>query len=452
MRKISLPPHSLLVVVGLALLIRLTAVVILPPSLADDSHYYLDRGKQIVNNTVNSKEFITFGPMYALLAGGTNAIFGRDNAILFLRLLQAVLGAAVCGFVWRIAHRLTDDIRIATVAGLGIAINPIFIIDGNSIVTEPLFIFLLTWALSIYIGRKIGDSRQLAASGGLFALATLTRAMSILFPVELAIHLALVLPWKRALRGAAILLIVYAAVLSTWTIYNLVKFNRLYIGASGAGDLLFAGTVGYNGSQSVDTHFAQVNGGSVPSDAARNSAIATTFGTTIASNPIGYLFNQSKKLASALLQPHETIYFPGPSLKSMAEQCLRTDRTIGGLAALLTDPTLLPKLILYIFHYLALIFGAAGILLTLRDWRKFAPLSGFIVYTLLLHLFLLVVPRYLFPMMPFMWVFAAVAMVRLWVWVRSRTFALHYSPQSMPSSPVTSPNSEPGNGNGIICT
>ncbi len=129
----------------------------------------------------------------------------------------------------------------------------------------------------------------------------------------------------------------------------------------------------------------------------------------------------------------------------MAAQWLRTDRSIGGLAALLTDTTFWPKLILYIFHYLALIFGAVGIVLTLRDWRKFVPLSGFIVYTLLLHLFLLVVPRYLFPMMPFMWVFAAVAMVRLWVWVRSRKFALHYSPQPIASSPVTSPNSEPGN-------
>src|SRR5947207_10058513 len=115
-------PRSLLIVIGLALIIRLAAVLILPPGLANDSPWYLDRGKQIVTNTANDKEYITFGPVYAFLAGGANAIFGRDNAILFVRLLQAVLGTAVAGFVWRIAYLLTDDERIATVAGLGIAL------------------------------------------------------------------------------------------------------------------------------------------------------------------------------------------------------------------------------------------------------------------------------------------------------------------------------------------
>jgi hypothetical protein len=39
---------------------------------------------------------------------------------------------------------------------------------------------------------------------------------------------------------------------------------------------------------------------------------------------------------------------------------------------------------------------------------------------LLLHLFLLVIPRYLYPITPVLWVFSAVAMVRLWEYVRSR--------------------------------
>lgn len=424
MKNFSSLPRSLLVVLGLALLIRLAAVAILPPTIADDSPWYLDRGKQIVTNTVSIKEYITFGPLYALLAGSSNAILGRDNAILFLRLLQAVLGTAVCGLVWRIAHKLTNDTRIATLAGLGIALNPIFIIDGNGIVTEPLFVFLLVWALAVYICQPVEDTRRLAASGSLFALATLTRAMSVLFPVGLAIHLMLVMPWKRALRGAAILLVIYVAVVSTWTVYNLVKFNRFFFAASGAGDFLYAGTVGYNGSKSVDINLAQNNNGNVPSGQARDIAARNTFFGAISANPVGYFVGQSKKLAAALLQPHQTTYFPGPSLKMMTAQWLRADRSIGGLAALLSDPTFWPKLILYLFHYLALTFGAVGIVLTLREWKLYAPLSGFVVYTLLLHLFLLVVPRYLFPIMPVLWIFAAIAMVRMWSWLRARNWAV----------------------------
>jgi hypothetical protein len=36
-----------------------------------------------------------------------------------------------------------------------------------------------------------------------------------------------------------------------------------------------------------------------------------------------------------------------------------------------------------------------------------SPLTGFVVYTTLLHLVMLALPRYIFPIMPVMWIFAA---------------------------------------------
>ena len=417
LQKLSPAERSLLFVIGLALVLRLVSIVILPSTISDDSPWYLDRGARMMTGVITTDEVITFAPLYAMLAGTVNHLLGQDSALLFLRLVQAGLGTATSALVWRIAYGLTRDWRVATIAGLGIALNPIFIIDDNNIVTEPLFVFLLVWAFALYL-TTTGAKRSLIGSGALFGLATLTRAMTLLFPVGLGIHLLLtVAPWKRALRAAALLLAVYALVLSVWTLYSQVKWNKFVIGASGISDFLLTGTLGYNGSVQVDQQFQQLNNGTIPDGSARDPIAVGVVGSAITSNPLGYLENQGKKLLDALLQPHETPYFAGPSLKAMASDWLHNDRSLAGLGRLAGGVFFWPKLALYIAHYLALLFGALGILLTLREWRKYAPLSGFVLYTLLLHLFLLVIPRYLFPIQPVLWVFAGVALVKVWDWL-----------------------------------
>jgi 4-amino-4-deoxy-L-arabinose transferase-like glycosyltransferase len=411
----SLPHRGLLWVVGLALVIRLVSVAAMPYKPADDTHSYMDKGVEMVTNTIEAGKPVNFAPLFALLSGGTQVAFGEDRALLLLRLLQAVLGALTCAFVWRMAFRLTGDARIAAIAGLGIALNPIFIIENNSVTTETVFIFLLTWGLSLYVAAP-GSLRALAAAGALLALAALTRAMLLLFPIGLAVHLLLVCPWRRALRGAAVLLIVYAAVLSTWTLYNLRHFNRVVIGASGMSDFLMMGAVGYNGAESVDQAFAQRNNGQVPTGAERNQVAINAVGSSILADPLGYARGRAEQLIGALLQPHQTPYFPGESLKTLAANWLGQDRSLAGLMRLTSGDAFWPKLSLYVAHYLALVFGALGLILTRRQWKAFAPLSGLIAYTLLLHFFLLALPRYLFPIVPALWVFAAVGIV--WGWDR----------------------------------
>ena len=71
-----------------------------------------------------------------------------------------------------------------------------------------------------------------------------------------------------------------------------------------------------------------------------------------------------------------------------------------------------PKLILYLFHYAALIGGLIGIWLYRRRWRVALPMIGLIAYLTLVHLALYALPRYLFPTELFWWVFAAAAIGR----------------------------------------
>ncbi len=441
MSKINVPHRSILWVVGLALALRLISVAILPSRLADDSYWYLRRGELLVTNAITLNDLITFGPGYAVMAGipkalfapDSNAIFwrsvhtsaavrttpmvGLDSVVLILRILQAVLGALTCGLIWAIAHKLTSDTRIATFAGLGVALNPIFIIESNNITSETLFIFLLIWGLWVYIAgapRRAPTHRSLAVTGALLGLAALTRAMLLLYPFGLAIHLPLAYGWKRAWRGVLVLLLAYAAVVSTWTIYNLAKFNRLMIGADGMSDFLLMSVTGFKGMDNLDAAFAGQNDGTVPTDQQRTEVATSAVSSTLRSNPVGYVVSRFNQLAEAVLQPHQTTYLGGESLKELAVTWLRQDRSVAGLLRVINGDAFWPKLSLYMAHYLCLIFGIFGILLTLRQWRSFAPLGGLILYTLLLHFVLLATPRYLFPMTPALWVFAGVALVWLW--------------------------------------
>jgi 4-amino-4-deoxy-L-arabinose transferase-like glycosyltransferase len=423
----TLPYRSLLWVLGLALLLRLASLPILPPRPVDDTYWYVSKGNELLTDRLPQNDPLNFGPGYAMLAGGADLLFGSEAAPWILRVVQGLLGALTCASVWRIAYRLSGDTRIATIAGLGIALNPIFIIENSNLTSETLFIFLLCWALSIYITAP-GETeaprpRALVAAGSLLALATLTRAMLLLFPVGLAIHLALTLPWRRALKAASVLLLAYAAVLGIWTLYNRVKFDRWVVGASGMADVLLMGATGYNGPYSVDAVYAAHNGGAVPTGADRNTIALNTVTSTILADPLGYLVERFRQLGEAVLQPHNTTFFGGESLKTLAVDWLRSDRSIGGLARLVGGDAFWPKLSLYAAHYLALIFGLAGIVLTRRQWRAYAPLSGLIVYTLLLHVFLMAIPRYLFPMIPALWVFAAVGIVWAWEKVAKTVFS-----------------------------
>ena len=59
LQNLSTAERALLIVVVLALLLRLAGVVILPPTIVDDSPWYLDRGARMMTNAITPQEAIT---------------------------------------------------------------------------------------------------------------------------------------------------------------------------------------------------------------------------------------------------------------------------------------------------------------------------------------------------------------------------------------------------------
>src|SRR5258708_87497 len=150
-RDFKSPDHTIYWILGIALAVRVISIFVFPTHLTDDSSSYLEYGKVFINNQITLREAFTFAPLYAMLAGTTENLFARSDSLFALRLIQVLVGTATCGLIWRIAFRLTKNFWSAVIAALGIALNPIFLIDASGIATETVFIFFVVWALSIYI-------------------------------------------------------------------------------------------------------------------------------------------------------------------------------------------------------------------------------------------------------------------------------------------------------------
>jgi 4-amino-4-deoxy-L-arabinose transferase-like glycosyltransferase len=361
-------------------------------------------------------------PLYLIFVGIMQYVFSPEGAVVAIRVIQAVAGTATVFFVYGMAQAVSGYQKAGLVAAAVTAISPVFILECAQVLTETLYIFFLCAGLWAYIqctqlGLNASTQRSiLALSGGLLGLATLTRAVLIVFPLGLAFHLALVWGWRRGLKRAALLLSSYAAVALIWTVFNLLAWNQWVIGAQGFAAFLYLGSTnaGWQGPTQADAALAQQAGGALPTDPNQQQNLYQDSALhNITGNLSGWLALRAGKLSAAYLQPHGTTFFPGESLKELAAAWWTHDRTLNGLAGLTAGEAFWPKVVIYLFHYVGLLAGLIGMALTWRKWRITLPLIGFVVYTSLIHFVLDASPRYLFPMEAIWWAFAAAALYAL---------------------------------------
>lgn len=443
--------YALVAILALALVVRVGFVLTLDHSapytaLSGDNRFYLSHGYTLVTGQLSPRMYValsTLGvaPVYLLfnglwqallpsnaiisnatLADGLPAAYGvlyaapSPAAVLAIRLTQALLGTLTCTFGFRLAWRLTRRPLAGLVAAGMLALSPSFVLETGTIGTETLYIFLLAAAMVVYVDAV--DRRggrwllPIGAAAVLFGIATLTRAVLLLFPVGLALHLLLVYPPKAALKRAAWLLLVYSLVVSTWTLYNWARYQRFVVAGEGFAAFIYIGAAGWDGAQGTDAQLAEDADADVDAldEGDRQQVYTDAASSTISSDPVGYLRRRVGELAGAYLQPHGTTYYSGESIRDLVGGWLSGDRSLAGLLALTRADAFWPKLAIYIFHYAGLLAGPVGMWLYRRRWRVALPMIGFIIYTTLVHLLLLALPRYIFPTALFFWVFAAAAL------------------------------------------
>ena len=334
--------------------------------------------------------------------------------MIIVRVVQAMLDTATVYFAYRITRALVGRVWPALgVAGV-LATSLALIVTAAQIHTETLYMFFLSAGMMLYV-EQVGRTTQtsplrnavwLGVCGGLLALAALTRAVLVLFPVGLLVH-ALLCGGRGdrsavTVRGVMVLLAVYVAFNAVWTGYYYARWGDVVVGARGVSAFFYLGTQAeVPGPAEIDAELGATEDN--PVDAADYTAGASA---TIAAAPLDYLAGRGRNLLRAYAQPYGTNAFAGESIRAGVQAWARDDRRLGGLVTLTRSDAFWPKLLIYLVHYGGIGLGAAGLWRNRERWPVTLPLAGLIVYVTLVHVVLLALPRYLFPLLPFWWCLA----------------------------------------------
>ncbi len=418
----SASTRALLLLLLVAFLLRLGFALSTDPlktyySTGGDELWYLANGVGILTGAEYSYAHrmdlapsrLPTAPLYLVFVGAMQAIFPRAGAIVAIWVVQSALGALLSLFAYDLAARLTGVARAGWIAAAAVALSPALVLEAELIATETLYLFFITagvWGYARYLATAERGSLGAAVGVGLvLGYATLTRAVSLLFPLGLAGLLFFAYPARergRALRYAFVLLLIYTLTVSTWTAYNALHYGRLVIASDQFTAVFWRGAV--EGDASPEENDELLSGQSPGEQAVE----------VIQRDPLGFLQRRFAEWRYAHLQPHGTIPLGGESLRELARTWIDSGLSLGGLVELVRGEGFWPKLLIYIWHYGGFLFGLVGMWLTRRQWRVSLALIGFLAYTSLLHLVLLALPRYIFPTHVFYLVFAGAALSAFW--------------------------------------
>ena len=404
-----------------------------------DSAWYLANGWGFFSGQphgwIRNKPFylseLPTAPLYILYAGIFQQFLSDEFVVHAMRLVQCFAGIATAYLAYRIGRLITRDKRVGLIAGTLIALHPSFIVEPSLIASETLYIFFLTAGLWLYI-EYVADSSKSEGSltkwlilvGIAFGLATLTRAVLLLFPIGIVIHM-LMIGWRNNLglwlRRGMLLLLVYAAVISTWTIYNWGMWNRLIIGSNQLMPALWRGAIQNDGTPAENDALLIENPDDVRPEGCEvdckyqhdPETYVEQINDSIDGNIGRFLSRRAGELASSYLQPHGTIPFGSVSIRDEIVNWAKNDRTVAGFVALFQLEGFAIKSIIWILHYGGILLGLIGMWLSRKSWRLTLSLIGFIVYTTLIHFILLALPRYIFPTEVPLMIFASVTLVAL---------------------------------------
>lgn len=213
-----------------------------------DSRMYDALAQSIMNGqgmTLSGAATAFRPPAYPIFLASCYSLFGRN--FLFVGLAQSALGALSCIFVFKIARSIFDA-RVAWLAGMLCALMPGLIIwTSGFILTEPLYIFLLTASLYYLIKllpqreqKNIEEpsSRQAGyavMAGIALGLATLTRPVALCFAACAIIYLWYKTGWVKPAVVAAVLILM----LSFWGVRNYRSMGRLIVTTTSGGETLY---------------------------------------------------------------------------------------------------------------------------------------------------------------------------------------------------------------------
>jgi 4-amino-4-deoxy-L-arabinose transferase-like glycosyltransferase len=348
-------------------------------------------------------------PLYplflALVAGSEDGISGTRA-----RIWQAVLDSLVAAMICLLLHGLVR-LRWAVAAGMLYALHPAAMLYASSILSESLFTFLVTLAVTILLfGIRRDKLSWLFAAGLLMGLAALARPVAAPFFLVVA---AAIWWWRKSIRRPVAMAVVFSVaavvVMTPWIVRSSVAAGRFVL-VSATGPVNFALATApepwnLNDQSSIwqDEHYWRENPcgralkeAHTPPESARADEICLhTALADLRTNPQYYVRNRIRQFVRFPLTSFDVATGNPTSFQIALQQ--RAWTVVGMKLGLFT-----------VFSLLPLLAGMAGLFAGRRAMEK--TLCGALwVFTILIHLPGYVEYRYFFPAVPMLLLTAAFA-------------------------------------------
>jgi hypothetical protein len=399
----------------LALLVRVLYVPIAPridPLLSSegelrfDAKAYDDIGWNLATGhgyarSVTYADIDIYPPLYPYMLAGIYKVFG--HSLVAVRLVQAVLGAFTCMLLSLIGARLAGR-AVAWLAGLGLAVHPLYVGFTGWLYTETLYILLFVLGLFLWVelGRKPTWNRT-ALLGLVWGLTALARPVFVVAPVLfLAWAIIRVRPRLKA-AGLTLLLVacIYAAQ-APWLVYRSVARQEVTLTSREVGRPLFVTLWSLNNpyadggeSTAISLLVPDMETWEAMSPAQQNQEALRSMVSWIVTRPHEYLLNSAKRLVK-FFSPFEF----------GATQSRR------GASFPLPRSVMIPIVAAYSV-YLAV--GLIGLMASFKRWRDFLPLYLTFGYFFVFHVFIWsAFTRYSMPAMVIVIVWVAGGVEWLW--------------------------------------
>jgi len=254
---------AVIIIFILALVVRSFYVLSVsqPPLVTDAKDYdtlgiMLSQGKGYINSEGEPTAYRP--PIYPLFLGVIYSTAGHN--LLWVRLIQAVMGAASCVLVYLITVVIFNEMR-AILSGFLCCFYPPLIVNTSQILTETLFIFFLLLGILCIISKS--NFMNLLLSGLIFGLALLTRPFLIFFLPFLFAWIVFNKKYK-ARKAVAVLVAGVLIVLLPWTLRNYYKLNSFVPFANVGGLTLYNSYVvpqkgfGFNSLEGVGGEYYEI--------------------------------------------------------------------------------------------------------------------------------------------------------------------------------------------------
>ena len=347
-------------------------------------------------------------PGYPLLLALIYHVFGESPFA--AKVLQANLSTLLCLLVFLLSRRIFGE-RTAFIALILCAFHPSFIFSVSLLGTEIPFTCLVVSAVLILCKSKsISSTKQVdfLLAGLAFGAAALMRPMALLAPLPLGMWLLIDWQgWQKSSKALIVFCLAMTLPILPWTIRNYIHFQKFVPISTNGGCNLF---YGHNPSGEIVwipfDKLQKIPGFPSKEDwyrwdeTRRSSYMRNRAIEYIKKNPLGLFTRMPQKFYLLMLSPDV------PSLYWNIEGLPKSYEASKSKLSLLASLNRL-------FAYGVLILSLLGIISCRLSDKRSIFIYTLILVWILFHLVYWGKPRFRYPMVPFLTIFAALPLASL---------------------------------------